>query len=115
MPVPHHTSSTPAQPPALDSAHTDAVLDPKPLSAELQAKEPGSQGPLLKHINFWLEDELKMAHPEVQASINSLAISSDAGSAVLSSHDTQACCSCEHWLYQMCAHVFWLLAVYYTS
>ena len=49
IPVPHHSSSTPAQPPALDSAPTDAVLDPKPLSAELQAEEPGSKGPLLKH------------------------------------------------------------------
>ena len=68
MPVPQHTSATPAQPPGLDSVHTDAVLDAEPLSAEIQAKEPSSKGALLKHINFWHEDELKMAHPEVQAS-----------------------------------------------
>ena len=68
MPEPQHTGLTPAQPSALDPVHTDAVLDAKPVPAEVQAKEPSSKGPLLKHINFWHEDELKMAHPEVQAS-----------------------------------------------
>lgn len=68
MPVPQHTGLASAQPPAVDSTPTDAVLDTEALPAELQVKEPSSKGPLLKHINFWHEDELKMAHPEVQAS-----------------------------------------------
>lgn len=68
MPVPQHTDLASAQPPAFDSAPTDAVLDSEVLPAEPQVKEPTSKGPLLKHINFWHEDELKMAHPEVQAS-----------------------------------------------
>ena len=68
MPVPHHNGSTAVQPPAPDSAHTDPVVDAKSLSAELQAEVPNNKGPLLKHINFWHEDELKMAHPDVQAS-----------------------------------------------
>ena len=68
MPVPHHNGSKVLQPPAEGSVQTDAEGDAKSLSAELWAEAPNSKGPLLKHINFWHEDELKMAHPEVQAS-----------------------------------------------
>lgn len=69
MPLPHHASaSIAAQPPTPGSVHTDAVVTAKPASAEAQAKEPSSKVQLLKHINFWHEDELKLAHPEVQAS-----------------------------------------------
>lgn len=64
---PCHADSTAAQSPASDSAHTGAALDAEPLAGEVQAKTPSSK--LLKHINFWHEDELKMAHPEVQASL----------------------------------------------
>ncbi|KAL3149395.1 hypothetical protein ABBQ32_002192 [Trebouxia sp. C0010 RCD-2024] len=64
---PCHADSTPAQLPASGSAHAGAALVAEPLAVEVQAKPPGSTGKLLKHINFWHEDELKMAHPEVQA------------------------------------------------
>ena len=35
---------------------------------EVQPRSNGDKGSLLKHINFWHEDELKMSHPDVQAS-----------------------------------------------
>ena len=67
VPVPHHNGSV-VQPPAEDSVQTEAEGDAKSLSTEIRAEAPNNKGPLLKHINFWHEDELKMAHPEVQAS-----------------------------------------------
>lgn len=45
-------------------ANSQAV---EPIQAEAELRTQDSKGPLLKHINFWHEDELKMAHPEVQA------------------------------------------------
>lgn len=66
---PQHTGSTAEQLPAADSTGAHAGPDIEPHSAEIQAKAPTSTGQLLKHINFWHEDELKLAHPEVQASL----------------------------------------------
>ena len=38
----------------------------EPVAPEAELRSQNSKGQLLKHINFWHEDELKMAHPEVQ-------------------------------------------------
>ena len=46
-----------------ECAGTQAV---QPVLPEAQLRTQNNKGPMLKHINFWHEDELKMAHPEVQ-------------------------------------------------
>ncbi len=38
----------------------------QPVLPEAQLRTQTDKGQMLKHINFWHEDELKMAHPEVQ-------------------------------------------------
>ncbi len=48
-----------------ESAASQALETVQP-EAQLRTQESKGQGQLLKHINFWHEDELKMAHPEVQ-------------------------------------------------
>ncbi|KAA6427499.1 MAG: hypothetical protein FRX49_02162 [Trebouxia sp. A1-2] len=47
-----------------ECAGTHAV---QPVLPETQLCTQSNKGQMLKHINFWHEDELKMAHPEVQA------------------------------------------------
>ncbi|DBB08958.1 TPA: hypothetical protein ACH3X3_007593 [Trebouxia sp. C0006] len=47
-----------------ECAGTQAV---QPVLPEAQLRTQNNKGQMLKHINFWHEDELKMAHPEVQA------------------------------------------------
>ncbi len=46
-----------------ECAGTHAV---QPVLLEAQLRTQNTKGQMLKHINFWHEDELKMAHPEVQ-------------------------------------------------
>lgn len=46
-----------------ECAGTHAV---QPVLPETQLCTQSNKGQMLKHINFWHEDELKMAHPEVQ-------------------------------------------------
>jgi len=46
-----------------ECAGTHAV---QPVLSEAQLRTQNNKGQMLKHINFWHEDELKMAHPEVQ-------------------------------------------------
>ena len=61
--VPEHSSSSAARP----DVHTTA--EPHEIAiqqAPSVVAEDRSRGKLLKHINFWHEDELKMAHPEVE-------------------------------------------------
>ena len=42
------------------------TLASQPVLSEAQLRNQNNKGQMLKHINFWHEDELKMAHPEVQ-------------------------------------------------
>lgn len=46
-----------------ECAGTHAV---QPVLPEAQLRTQPDKGQMLKHINFWHEDELKMAHPDVQ-------------------------------------------------
>lgn len=47
--------------------HSHAVTQAEePVAPQAELRLQNSKGQLLKHINFWHEDELKMAHPEVQ-------------------------------------------------
>ena len=52
--------------PEQDSSMAVAAVDGGPVAAASPDIQQSSKGQLLKHINFWHEDELKLAHPEVQ-------------------------------------------------
>lgn len=48
--------------------HSHAVMQAiEPVAPQAELRLQHGKGQLLKHINFWHEDEVKMAHPEVQA------------------------------------------------
>ena len=66
-----HQEATQQLPEKQECAGTPAV---QPVLTEAQLRTQTDKGQMLKHINFWHEDELKMAHPEVQVPSPSHAI-----------------------------------------
>ena len=69
LPASQHKSAQDASESAQDPSLAVDAAKVSLSVTEDQTKKQSSKGPLLKHINFWHEDELKMAHPEVQVRV----------------------------------------------
>ena len=73
--VPPAADTVPLATDSADTAQVQADQSQQPdndadaiVQQEAQPRGNADKGSLLKHINFWHEDELKMSHPDVQAS-----------------------------------------------